>query len=373
MAESVEAEADPSEELPPGGAGCAVALVVVAFAVSTLLAEGLLRLAWHNPYANETTDHLIRLEVQHPLRDMELDRSALDPENPRARFRTDARSYILPSRQYEDPQATVAFLGGSTTANNAVLEELRFPARVSTVLAERGLRINTLNAGKSGISSQDSINLLFNHVVLDQPDVVVMMHAHNDIGRLTGKGEYGARSEGPSDLRTVARWALQRGSIHSSLVGALRFWQTTTTLQLQPFERKGKPAESASLPTEKYVARLKTFVGVCRAFGITPVLMTQPVINVRTPLTPDWTDPRNQEIFNHLIREVGAEEDVLVIDLVRFFFEEVDGWREPMVVFYDGVHFTDRGSDLAARYIADRLYEVALPPVLEGVKPAASR
>jgi lysophospholipase L1-like esterase len=194
-----------------------------------------------------------------------------------------------------------------------------------------------------------------------------MMHAHNDIGRLSGKGEYAARRGGPMTLGTVMRWALQRGSINSSLIGALRFWQSVKALQPRlDFERAGTDAESRALPTEKYVARLKSFVGICRAFGITPVLMTQPVINIRTALTPDWTDPRNQEIFNHLIREVGAEEDVLVIDLVNFFFHEVEKWNEPMVVFYDGVHFTDYGSKRAAEHITERLYEAVLQGRLAG-------
>jgi hypothetical protein len=186
-------EAAPPEAKPPRQAGLAIALVVIAFAVSTLLVELLLRMTWHNPFVNETTDYLIKLEVNHRFRDLEIDRSVLDPENSRARYRTNARTYVMPSEQFENPQATIAFLGASTTANNAVQAELRFPALVSTLLAERGLRINTLNAGKSGITSQDSVNLLFNHVVHDEPDIAVMMHAHNDIGRLAAKGEYAAR------------------------------------------------------------------------------------------------------------------------------------------------------------------------------------
>ncbi len=360
-------EAAPSEAAPPRQTGIAVTLVVVAFAVSTLLVELLLRMVWNNPFVNETTDYLIKLERNHPFRDLELDRSALGPEHPRVRYRTTARSYIMPSEQFENPQATVAFFGASTTANNAVKEEFRFPALVSSLLAERGLRINTLNAGKSGITSQDSINLLFNHVVYDDPDVAIMMHAHNDIGRLSRNGEYAVRRGGPTTLGTVMRWALQRGSINSSLIGALRYWDTVRPRgEKTEYKRPGSLTESRSLPTEKYVARLKSFVGICRAFGITPVLMTQPAIHLRTSLTPDWTDPRNQEIFNHLLRQVGTEEEVLVIDLAGFFLHEVDDWKEPMVVFYDGVHFTDRGSELAAGYIAERLYESVLQARLAG-------
>ena len=345
----------------------AITAVILSFTLSMLVAELLLRVTWRNPYVNETPDHLVKIERNHLLRDLEIERSILDAEHPRVRYRTNARSYITPSQQFENPQATVAFLGASTTANNAVKEELRFPALVSTLLAERGLRVNTLNAGKSGITSQDSINLLFNHVVFDEPDIAVMMHAHNDIGRLSRNGDYAARRGGPMTFSTVMRWALQRGSINSSLIGVVRNWQSSHALRPpKEYTRPTSPAASRSLPTGKYIARLKSFVGICRAFGITPVLMTQPATHVRTALTPDWTDPRNQEIFNHLVRQVGAEEDVLVIDLVQFFLNEVDDWNEPMVVFYDGVHFTDRGSQLAAIHIANRLYETVLQPRLAG-------
>ena len=104
-------EAAPSEAAPPRQTGIAVTLVVVAFAVSTLLAELLLRVVWNNPFVNETTDYLIKLERNHLFRDLVLDRSTFDSEHPRVRYRTSARSYIMPSEQFENPQATVAFSG----------------------------------------------------------------------------------------------------------------------------------------------------------------------------------------------------------------------------------------------------------------------
>ena len=109
------------------------------------------------------------------------------------------------------------FLGGSTTETVVVSEELRFPALVSTLLEERGRRVNTLNAGKSGLSTQDSLNLLLNHIVYDDPDIAVMMHAANDIGWLAGTGDLRARQAGPMDLVTVFRWLGQVASVRSSV------------------------------------------------------------------------------------------------------------------------------------------------------------
>lgn len=353
------------EAAAPGGLGMVIALITVSLVFSTCAAEGLLRLASDNPYANETTDYMMKIEAHHAFRDMQIDRTPVDPAHPKTRLRTSARSYVEPSAQFENPQATVAFFGGSTTQNVAVREELRFPALVSSLLAERGIEISTLNAGRSGISANDSVNLLFNHVIFDEPDVAVMMHAFNDIGVLAIHGEYKPRVAGNLDAGIASRWLFQTLSINSALFGSLRGWATASTAAAPGgLLREGKPADSKALPTEKFTNRLRAFVGLCRAFGITPVLMTQPVINVRTALTPDWSDPKNQEIFNHLIREVGESEKVLVIDLVQYLFDEVEDWNKPMVVFYDGVHATDYGSQKMAEHIADRLQSDVLPAIL---------
>jgi hypothetical protein len=88
--------------------------------------------------------------------------------------------------------------------------------------------------------------------------------------------------------------------------------------------------------------------------------MTQPLANIRTAFTPDWVDPRNQEVFNQIMRTVGAEEGAVVIDLVRHLVENVEGWKQHMKIFYDGVHVTDHGSEVYAAYIAERLYDAVL-------------
>jgi hypothetical protein len=117
-----------------------------------------------------------------------------------------------------------------------------------------------------------------------------------------------------------------------------------------------------NFPVGEFETRLRAFVRVSRAFGITPVLMTQPLSGIRNNLTPDWARVGEQEIFNDATRRVGREEDVLVIDLVRHFVEDVPNWKEPMAYFFDGIHVTDRGSKEEASYISRRLAETILAP-----------
>ena len=177
----------------------------VLLGASILLALGIaeiaLRIAWDNPYRHEGPDRVVSLRLQHANTNHRFSRAAIHPESPFAQLRTNERSYILPSAQFENPDCTIAFLGGSTTECCAVAEDLRFPALVSTLLTTHGLQVNTLNAGTSGTTLHDSFNSLLNHVIQDEPDIVVVMHACNDIGLLTEKESYALRSDQPRRQR----------------------------------------------------------------------------------------------------------------------------------------------------------------------------
>ncbi len=112
-------------------------------------------------------------------------------------------------------------------------------------------------------------------------------------------------------------------------------------------------------PVEEFASRLRAFVRVSKAFGITPVLMTQPFAKPRNnPAAASAADA--QDIFNDAVRKVGLEEDALVIDLARHFLKDVPGWDEPMAYFYDRIHPNDRGSQEEGSYIAQRLAETVL-------------
>lgn len=340
------------------------ALALASFAFAAGLGECALRLARPNPYRDERPDWVLPPAVHHAGKDLPVDRSALDPESPVVRLRTDARGYLLPARRFERPDATIAFLGGSSTECAALDEEERWPALVGRILETRGIRAETLNAGKSGNTSHDAVNALLNHVVHERPDVAVLMEAVNDYGVLSLDPEYRTRSDSPMTARQPLRWLLQRLSSESALVGALR--QRLTVREPEPGEFVR--AVSERVPTIEFERRLRAFAGVCRAFGIEPVLMTQPFAPARTALTPEWTDASDQERFNEAIREVARAESVVLIDLARHV-KGVPGWDRPMQVFYDGIHVTADGARLYADYVAARLLE-AVPRLRSGPPPA---
>jgi len=335
-------------------------LIALSLAVSLATSELLLRLVWKNPYRHELAERVALLRMHHGLRELPVNRASVSPKSPTALLRTDERGYILPTRRFEKPDRTIAFIGGSTTECAALDEDQRFPALVSAMLEDRGLKVNTLNAGVSGNTTQDALNIVLNHLNEDHPDVAVLMEAANDVGVLIGDGSYRTREAELVTPATALRWPLQLASGRLWLAGALRSYLTLATI---PPPEVGDPAhavEPPPAPPAEFVKRLRGFAALCRAFGIDPVLMTQPSVKTPSPLTPRWVTAKNQGAFNDEIRRVADEEHVPLVDLVRHLEDDVPGWEEPNRVFYDGIHVTADGARIYADYITKRLLETVL-------------
>lgn len=355
----------PSPNPPARPANRRWVLLVVASGFGLLLAEGLLRLLWTNPFAAEDPERVLLLQLQHAHADQRWNRAVIAPDDPQTRFRTDARGYLLPSRRFQRPDATVAFIGGSTTECSAVREDLRFPALVSTLLEKQGLKVDTLNAGRSGNTLQNGLTNLVEHIVDDRPDVVVVMHVANDVGILTtGDGTY-PRKEVTSGVRAGLRGVLQLAARYSSFVGIVRQVATISRLEPKPGNFAASRFAGTKVPDARpFEARLRAFIGVCKGFGIVPVLVTEPLATVRTGLTPDWANPDSQDVFNHVVRQVAAQEGAVLLDLSRHLVEHVPGYERPMQVFYDAMHVTDAGSRVYAEFLAAGLAQRVLPAVL---------
>lgn len=348
-----------------------VALAAATLLLMFALGEVALRVAWHNPFDNEDPDHLIKLRIQHALTDHIINRSMIDPEVPTVRFRADERSYLRPSFEHVDPDLTIAFLGGSTTANVTVQESLRFHALVADALFAHGLRVNALNAARSGGTLHDSINVFFNHVLADEPDIVVLMHATNDIGVLDRDPTYESRRGRPVQMPDLGKWAFQWTSARSSVAGLLRSALSGGLNLNSPAARiaqKNDPDKQVN--HEQFEARLRTFVRMARAFDVTPVLMTQPLANSTTDLTPAWADLGSQDLFNEVVRRVAFEEEVPLVDLVRFFDDRIEGWKQTGKLFYDGMHVTDEGSRRVSEAITEVLLECCVGEVVRGPRDA---
>lgn len=335
------------------------ALLAAGAAAGLLLCEGILRLTWENRFARETPSLVLELPL-HPAHA----RNKVAWGSGQTLFRTDGRHYIEPSAVHADPEAVVAFLGGSTTECAALPEDVRFPALTAARLADRGHRVNVLNAARSGNTLHDSLNILLNHVSADRPDILVVMHAANDLGALSAEGSYARRMGGPVTPSQGRRWTLQSLSTRWRTLALLRSaLGVAAVARLRGDIIRGPRPRAALRPgdprIEDYRARLRAITRLARALEIQPVLMTQPVVALEHPGLYYWLDQDSLDRMNGIVRETAREERVPLVDLaVRLKPLTTGPGSDYAEYLSDGMHVTEKGAALYADLIAARLAEI---------------
>ncbi|MBM3503133.1 MAG: SGNH/GDSL hydrolase family protein [Alphaproteobacteria bacterium] len=289
---------------------------------------------------------------------------------------TDRDGFIRSEMWHEAADATIVFLGGSTTEGMFVAPPNRFPAEAAALLSKRtGLKVNTLNGGRSGNNTMHANLLLTGKVLALRPTAVVLMENVNDMGTLSTYGTYWNASSDYALVRTVRRpietaFRSMRDAVIPHTYRAIR-----RALRRQD-DRSGAPERAASvvpeaaIPAEKsalwehqYEMAVRQFVGTARAWRVHPVLMTQ--VWIGSPgergdpglLARDRLEQRGFNAdsfagvharFNEIIRRVAQDEGAILIDLAR-----AHPWTEQET--YDGLHFSDAGSRVAATIISDTL------------------
>ncbi|RJR38552.1 MAG: SGNH/GDSL hydrolase family protein [Deltaproteobacteria bacterium] len=298
------------------------------------------------------------------------------------RVRTDADGLIEPSRIHGRADLSLVFLGGSTTACYYVDEEERFPYLSGRLLEqETGLKVNSYNSGVGGNFSIHSLDILLNKVMPMQPDLAVMMHNINDLTVLMFAKSYWDRDFKKGNTSPIV--VLKKRYLDFRLLvedyiphfyNASKEFEKKVRRALRPKKAIKQEDELRDLRGKKIVIdkdrllqefnmNLELFINMCRARKITPVLMTMAnrlkdnpdplIIQLTQGLEKDHGITYRQykeifDLFNEAIRRTAAANGVLAIDLARAVPQE----RE---YIYDLVHFTNRGSQLAAAVIEERL------------------
>jgi hypothetical protein len=308
-------------------------------------------------------------------------------------LRVDRQGFIMPAKIHEHPDLTIAFLGGSTTECTYVDENLRFPYLTGRLIEQQThLKVNSYNAGRSGNNTLHCINVLMNKVVNLKPDVVILMENINDLAILIYEKSYWnsnpSRSpiiEKKPNFKTVGKdleqtFHLVRDltfpNLSRAVKGLFSSGRRTSGDEFQAVRGK-KITINQDMLVREFTLNLQTFINICRARGITPVLMTQ-----ASRLT-DHPDPLIKKAMhslevgqgityaefkgafdrlNQTIREVGSKNGVLVIDLAQ----EIPPVKENIS---DVAHFNDHGSRLVASQIAAHLTPV-IPALMK--KPLAN-
>jgi lysophospholipase L1-like esterase len=299
----------------------------------------------------------------------------------RVRLTVDGDGFIGSAQRHEKPDVTIAFLGGSTTECLYLDEDKRFPSLVASLLGERrGWRVHAINAGTSGGNSLHSINKLINVVAPKSPQVVLFMHAINDLTTLAYFGSYW-NADRRGNLVVIENG---EGSFSYMLkVLAKRYVPGYFTMAMVVSDYLNPKVDdefvfdrqvfNANLQREDELValfhqQLVLFVYATRAIGATPVFMTQAnrierddpfVRDLFRRTRPGLDYDRWAKVyarFNEEIRRVAALEHIDLVDLAR----TIPGTKE---YAYDPVHLTEAGSVAVAEEIVK-----ILDPVVAGIK-----
>lgn len=364
-------------------------LLIVVFVVSIFTIEKYLAIMNKTTGISKSTVRYIVLREYQPLSSFkwtisdDFIKSTDSPiEKKELATRLDENGFIEPSKIYENPDITLAFLGGSTTELLCVQEKNKFPYLVGRII-EKSLnkKVNSYNASLNGNHSIHSINTLVNEVIPLKPDAVIMEHNMNDLIQLLYmEDDYWC--SGPRTLLTnehAMRAAALRSVIyitipnlymkirHSKIVSSICYALLSRDA---PDEWAGVRGKKLKIDKEDLVSNFKsslqTFVGICKAWGIKPVLLTQQNRLKENPdrLILEDTEKKLgtvgvsyqqfKELFdlsNQTIREVAKENNILLVDLAKKIPQEKEYMR-------DQVHLVSKGSQLAAKIISEKLLKI---------------
>lgn len=262
----------------------------------------------------------------------------------------------------------IAVYGGSAAFDIYQSEGGDWPARVGRILAERGDRVEVINAGIPGHTSIESVGRLLAEGHRIDPDFVLFYHAWNDLKyfrdprpvlrqiRPLRARESIWRPQGRLDAALGAHSHLYRHL-------RLRFLLWDRELGAEGEVRTPREATDRIAPEQVRQFRLAVaaFVDLVRDIGAVPVLVTQPLL-----VAPDSSDADRARIHyeyvglshealvgahaaaDRAVREVAAEKHAALIDASAEMTGRADYFR-------DGVHLSDRGSGALAALVGARL------------------
>ncbi len=288
-------------------------------------------------------------------------------------FITNEDGFIIGKNHLNDETIKLFFLGGSTTKNLYVKSQNRFPNKVQEIIRDQcGIKINAYNCGRGSLNTYHSVNLLLNKVLKYYPDYAVLYHGVNDVFALYYFGADYFSTISPRRLNRTVKELLETCSLeqNNNPINELLYkLGVETPHTLDEFKEIRGQVDFRDIDFDRieysFRKMVKTFVGICNANEIIPVLMTQPtkfgeisldLLKSIRPYVFETIDVDQHKAFfsgiqkvskrlNEIIIEVATETGSPIIDLNAQTFEMTD--------FYDEVHFNDKGSLLAADYIAE--------------------
>jgi lysophospholipase L1-like esterase len=351
----------------------------IAFIVSILVSVLILEVFLHiyNPFEPRIKGDQIQLPV-HRKYEIHNDRiKALAPEILHTRNGLGFRGPELPGTLTEIP--SIICIGGSTTECYYLSDGEDWPARLSQLLLPKIPNVWVNNGGLDGHSTWGHQLLLDQYILKLKPRYVLILAGINDVGR-EDIGFYDQKQNQPTPtaIHGIKDFIKQKSQLYQTIqtirlgLKAIQQGVGHTDMDLKSLSKVVNhqiQIDSAVLAhaalVDKYRLRLKKIIRTCQENGITPILLTQPM------LWGDYTDPitgvylgdveitpesnslmrwKTLEAYNHALKSIGNEQKVEVIDLANLL-------EKSSLYFYDEIHFTSEGSMAVAQIIQTEILQ----------------
>jgi hypothetical protein len=343
-----------------------ILLLCFGLAVALLIVEGVLRL--HNPFGVRVRGDNINLPRNQRY---EIPNDRIEDLPDRIVHTKNSLGFRGPEPPENfDEHLTVVAVGGSTTECFYLPDGTGWPAVLGDRLSQyfRDPWVN--NAGMDGHSTYGHLHLMEQYLVDLQPDVVLFLIGHNDVG-LQAPKKFDRQIKNtlwitPEHPKEMIRSVVQKSEVLSLLLTIYRHYQYQShgmgheEVELKKLPRKepgDDSIEEVLARHEKqylpgYRRRVKKLVELSRSNNIYPILITQPV------LYGEGTDPSTGvdlariqvagksarlrwsvlQSYNEVTREVARSQGAGFVDLAQ-------SMPRDSRYYYDLVHYTIQGAE----------------------------
>jgi lysophospholipase L1-like esterase len=364
---------------------------VCVLALLLLLADIFIGIVYKNNSAVPISSRYIQLREYPPNIDKNIEIILENGKKMNSSIKTDLNGFIAgPNSTYEYSNIDIAFLGGSTTENYFISPNFRFPYLVEEKIKQNfDSNFKIINAGVSGSSIANTNLILYSKIIDLKPSHVFVMHNVNDLVLLSktmsywdapsGRAIILDRNEKNSTFK-ISAYSILKWIKDNFFSNIYRIFKNFFKIDDKFFARNmgglgdefsdyrnnfflSDPAKLKIIETY-FKNGLNTFINICKANGIQPVLMTQPnrIENKSKFFMNEFKKwgynesqldifSRAYTRFNQIILEIANENEVHYIDL-NAKVPQTDKY------IYDSVHLSNEGSALASDIIFNFISEI---------------
>jgi hypothetical protein len=296
-----------------------------------------------------------------------------NPNKPFVRVRTDENGLVKPGRIYDKAEITLFFIGSSPIMAITLDEDERVPYVSGRLLEQKlGKKVNSYNGAYSSSTSFHGLNMLINKVLPYKPDYLVFMYNSVDIIKLRlspnfyWENNYIVAGGTTVDvLRNIKNrlfpniyYVLNTNldfNIGASVQKILNFFgvsikKVNNTQKIKTFKNLNSEAIK-----DVYAKNLKAIIEICKIYGITPVILTEPYNLKEIKLDKDLNKLGVTEFityhddFNEIIRNFDKDDSVILVDLYEYMKDSRQG------LFIDKYHYSVDGVAAVSNYITDKI------------------